>query len=69
MSETEARCRRHDVANAAALVRDAAESADDRDGDVMVVHSPYGRCEVHVDRHGADVTLPEGATVHVRFDG
>ncbi len=69
MSETEARRRRHDVANAAALVRDAAESADKCDGGPMVVHTPYGRAEVHADRHGADVTLPDGATVHVRFGG
>jgi hypothetical protein len=65
--DTEARHRTKDVANAAALLRDAAESADECDGDVIVVHSPYGPCKVHVDRHGADVTLPEGATVHVRW--
>jgi hypothetical protein len=66
MDETEARHRTKDVANAAALVRDAAQSVDECDDGPMVVHTPYGRAEVHTDRHGADVTLPGGATVHVR---
>jgi hypothetical protein len=33
---------------------------------VMAVHTPYGKAVVHVDRHGADVRLPGGHTVHVR---
>jgi hypothetical protein len=67
MSQTEARHRTKDVANAAALVRDAAESAA-TDGPT-VVHTPYGKAVVHVDEHGADVRLPGGRTVHVRFGG
>jgi hypothetical protein len=66
MSETEARRRRHDVANAAALLRDAARRAD---GGPTVVHTPHGKAEIHADEHGADVKLPTGATVHVRFNG
>jgi hypothetical protein len=66
MDETEARHRTKDVANAAALVRDAADNAD---GGPTVVHTPYGKAEIHADEHGADVMLPEGATVHVRFNG
>jgi len=64
MDETDRRHRRRDVANAAALVRDAAESAA-TDGPT-VVHTPYGKAVVHVDEHGADVRLPGGRTVHVR---
>jgi hypothetical protein len=54
------------VANAAALSRDAARRADT--ADVVAMETPYGKAVVHLDRHGADVQLPSGATVHVRFD-
>ena len=53
------------VANSAALVRDAAVRADG--ADVMAMHTPYGKAVVHLDAHGADVKLPSGTTVHVRF--
>jgi hypothetical protein len=53
-----------DVANAAQLVADAVSNAGDEE--VMAVHTPYGKAVVHVDRHGADVRLPGGHTVHVR---
>jgi len=66
MDKTEARHRMRDLACAASLARDAAESADKCDGGPMVVHTPYGKALVHVDSHGADVRLPGGATVHVR---
>ena len=35
--------------------------------DPFVVHTGEGRAVIHLDAHGADVQLPEGATVHVRF--
>lgn len=53
------------VANAAALSRDTARRADT--ADVVVMETPYGRAVVHIDSEGADVELPSGATVHVRF--
>lgn len=64
MSEVEQQSHLRAVANAAALSRDAARRAD---GDTVVVATPYGKATVHLDEEGADVTLPEGATVHVRF--
>jgi len=54
------------VANGAALARDAARRADG--ADTVAMETPYGMAVVHLDRHGADVQLPSGATVHVRFD-
>jgi hypothetical protein len=66
MDETEARHRMKDVANAAALLRDAARRAD---GDTVAMETPHGKAEIHADGHGADVRLPTGATVHVRFNG
>jgi len=52
------------VANAGALARDAAERSR---SETAVMETPYGRAVVHVDGEGADVELPEGGTVHVRF--
>ena len=63
MDETIEKPRHRDVANVAALVRDAARDAVE---DTVLVHTPYGKATVHVDRHGVDVQLPGGATVHVR---
>jgi hypothetical protein len=62
-SPTEKEHRLKDIANAAALLRDAADNAD---GGPAVVHTPYGKAVVHADKHGADVRLPGGRTVHVR---
>jgi len=53
------------VANAGALVRDAAVRAGS--ADVMEIETPYGMAVVHVDGEGADVHLPSGSTVHVRW--
>jgi len=68
MDKTEARHRMKDLACAASLARDAAESAPEAAAPEgpTVVHTPYGKALVHVDSHGADVRLPSGATVHVR---
>jgi hypothetical protein len=69
MDKTEARHRMKDLACAASLARDAAESAPEAaatESGPAVVHTPYGKALVHVDGHGADVRLPGGATVHVR---
>lgn len=63
MSEATARNRAKEIANVAALVRDATRDAPK---EAMAVNTPYGKATVHVDRHGADVQLPGGATVHVR---
>lgn len=54
------------VANSAALT---ANTADEAVPDTVVMDTPYGKAVVHLDRHGADVELPSGATVHVRFGG
>jgi hypothetical protein len=76
MDKTEARHRMKDLACAASLARDAAESAPEAAAPEAaapegptVVHTPYGKALVHVDGEGADVELPSGATVHVRFGG
>jgi len=53
------------VANAATLLAEAVEKASE---DTAALHTPYGKATVHVDGEGADVELPSGATVHVRFD-
>ena len=55
------------VANSAALLRDAAQSA--AEADVAIMETPYGMAVLHLDEHGADVELPGGETVHVRFGG
>ena len=62
--ETESELRLKDVANTASLARDAARNAD---AETVAVRTPYGKAIVHVDGKGADVELPEGGTVHVRF--
>ena len=76
MDKTEARHRMKDLACAASLARDAADSAPEAAApdatevaateSPTVVHTPYGKALVHVDSHGADVRLPSGATVPVR---
>jgi predicted lipid-binding transport protein (Tim44 family) len=65
-STKEQRHRLKDLANAAALTARAAGNADP---ETVSVSTPYGQATVHLDRQGADVDLPEGATVHVRFGG
>ncbi|WP_251961660.1 hypothetical protein [Salinibacter ruber] len=66
MHQTQRRTRLTDVANAAQLLAEATETADE---DTAALHTPYGRAVVHLDAEGADVELPSGATVHVRVDG
>jgi len=65
MHQTQRRTRLTDVANAATLLAEAVEKASE---DTAALHTPYGKATVHVDGEGADVELPSGATVHVRFD-
>ena len=64
MDATEQRHRMKDLANAASLARDAARNAE---AGTVSVRTPYGQAVVHLDGEGADVELPEGGTVHVRF--
>ncbi len=63
-STKEHRHRLKDLANAAQITADAAENAD---ADTVSVSTPHGPATVHLDGEGADVQLPEGRTVHVRF--
>ena len=64
MNETEHRHRLTDLANAAALLVDAAENAE---RDRKRVQTPYGPATVTLDGNGADVRLHRrGVTVHVR---
>ncbi len=65
-SPTEREHRLKDVANAAHTALTAARRSET---DTAVLHTPYGKATVHIDGEGADVELPSGATVHVRFDG
>lgn len=67
-AETERR-RLNDVANAAALTAAATENAGTENAEegTATVWTPYGKAVVHLERDGADVELPEGATVHIRF--
>ena len=64
MSETEKKRLLRDVATAASLVRDVARNSE---AGTVAVCTPYGQAVIHLDDNGADVKLPEGATVHVRF--
>jgi tRNA A37 threonylcarbamoyladenosine synthetase subunit TsaC/SUA5/YrdC len=58
-----------DIANAAATLLEAAQTAPDRALD-SVDASLSGPATVVVDDQAVDVTLREdGASVHVRFDG
>jgi len=63
-STKEQRHRMKDLANAAQITADAAENADT---ETVSVSTPHGPATVHLDSEGADVKLPEGRTVHVRF--
>jgi hypothetical protein len=63
-STKEQRHRLRDLANAAQITADAAENAD---AETVSVSTPHGQAVVHLDSEGADVQLPEGGTVHVRF--
>jgi hypothetical protein len=65
-SSTEREHSLKDVANAAHIAFSAVRMSET---DTAVLHTPYGKATVHLDAEGADVELPSGATVHVRFDG
>lgn len=54
-----------DVANAAHTAFSAVRRSE---ADTAVLHTPYGKATVQIDREGADVKLPSGATVHVQLD-
>lgn len=55
-----------EVANAASIVRDAVRNADIEESPA-VIQTPYGKAVVRHDDAGADIQLPEGATVHLRW--
>lgn len=63
-STKEHRHRLKDLANAAQI---AADAADNVEPDTVSVNTPHGPATVHLDSKGADVELPEGCTVHVRY--
>jgi hypothetical protein len=65
MQDTES-LRTKDVALSASLFRDAVQGAEVGSPMEGIVHTPYGPAVVHVDKCGADVELPSGATVHFR---
>jgi hypothetical protein len=66
MGKAKHRHRLTDVANAAALLVDAAENAG---RDRRRVQTPYGPATVVLDGSGADVVLHRrGVTVHVRAE-
>jgi hypothetical protein len=54
-----------DLARCAAILADAVEELDGRE--LTTVDTAFGRADVAVDDHAADVDLHGGPTVHVRF--
>jgi len=65
MSTDQQTMRLKDLARAAALVAQAADSAEPRA--IRTVSTPYGEADVILDRHAADVVLPDrDVTIHVR---
>jgi hypothetical protein len=55
-----------DLTRCAAILADAVEEVDGRE--LTTVDTAFGRADVVVDDHAADVDLHRGPTVHVRFD-